>query len=116
MAGRLIMVADTWGHQQARVHEEELTMMMKLRRWLTKSSGGARGLGDQTVEDDDDTCRDCGGGIADALLQKNWWFEPQNHWLDGFGFGPQNPVGVPAGTGGGIWRHHEACVETKTKS
>jgi hypothetical protein len=61
MAGRLIMVADTWGHQQARVHAKELTMM-------TKSSGGARGLGDQVIENDRDMCRDRGGGIADTLL------------------------------------------------
>jgi hypothetical protein len=49
MAGRLIIVADTWGHQQARVHAKELTVM-------TKSSGGARGLGDQAIENDRDTC------------------------------------------------------------
>jgi len=68
MAGRLIMVADTWGHPQARVHGEELTVMTKSRWRLTKSSRGARGLGDHAVKDDSDTCRDRGGGIADMLL------------------------------------------------
>jgi hypothetical protein len=67
-AGRLIMVVDTWGHQQARVHVEELTVMTNSRQWLTKSSKGAREHGDQVVEDDGDTCRDRGGGIADTLL------------------------------------------------
>jgi len=28
-------------------------------------------------------------------------------------FGPQNLVGVPAGTGGGMWHHCEACAEAK---
>ena len=69
MAGRLIVVVDTWGHQQARAHEEELTVLTKSRWWLTKSSGGAGGLGDRAVEDDGDTCRESGGGIADMLLR-----------------------------------------------
>jgi len=55
MARKLIVVADTWGHQQARAHEEELTVLTKSRWWLTKSSGGAGGLGDRAVEDDGDT-------------------------------------------------------------
>ena len=53
-------------------------MLTKSRRRLTKSSRGARGLGDEVVEDDGDTCQDRGGGIADMLLQAVWWFEPQN--------------------------------------
>jgi hypothetical protein len=44
MAERLTVMANTWGHQQARSNDE-----------LTKSRRGARGLGDQVVEDDDDT-------------------------------------------------------------
>ena len=80
---------------------------------LTKSSGGARGLGDQTIKDDSDMCRDRGGGVADTLLQGVCWFGPQNHRRIVFGFGPQNLVGVSAGTGGGTWSHREACVEAK---
>jgi hypothetical protein len=80
---------------------------------LTKSSGGTRGLGDRTVEDDGDTCRDCGGGVVDTLLQGVWWFGPQNHRRTVFRFGPQNLVGVLAGTGGGTWSHREACIEAK---
>jgi hypothetical protein len=33
--------------------------------------------------------------------------------VDGFGFEPQNPLGVPAGMGGDTWRHHEACIEVE---
>jgi len=43
-------------------------MLTKSRRWLIKSSEGARGLSDQAVEDDGDMCRDRGGGVADMLL------------------------------------------------
>ena len=74
MAGRLIVVADTWGHQQARANEEQ-TVLTKSRWRLTKASGGAGGLGDRIVEDDGDTCRDCGGGVADthfSTLQEIW--------------------------------------------
>jgi hypothetical protein len=35
---------------------------------LTKSSGGAGGLGDRVVEDDGNMCRDREGGVADMLL------------------------------------------------
>jgi hypothetical protein len=84
MIGRLIVVADTWEHQQIRVHADELTMLTKSRQWLTKSSGGTEGLGDQVVEDNSDMGRDHGGGVADMLLQAVWCFWPQNHRLDGF--------------------------------
>ena len=30
-----------------------------------------------------------------------------------FWFGPQNPIGVPVGIGGGTWHHRETCVEVK---
>jgi len=43
---------------------------------LTKSRGGAGRLGDWAVEDDGDTCRDRGRGVADTLLQTVWWFGP----------------------------------------
>jgi hypothetical protein len=33
--------------------------------------------------------------------------------VDGFGFEPQNPLGVPAGMGGDMWRHHESCIEAE---
>ena len=42
-------------------------MLTKLRRWLTKSSEGARGLGDRVVEDDVDMCRPRAGGVAVSL-------------------------------------------------
>jgi hypothetical protein len=58
MVERLIMVVDTWGHQQAKAHEEELTMLTKSRWRLTKSSRGAGGLGDWAVEDDGEMCRE----------------------------------------------------------
>jgi hypothetical protein len=49
-------------------------------RWrLTKSSGGVRGLGDRSVEDNSDTCQDNGGGVTDTLLQGGWSFGLQNH-------------------------------------
>ena len=85
----------------------------KSRQQLTKSSRDARGLVDRAVEDDGDTCRDYGGGVADTLLQGVCWFGPQNHRRIVFGFGPQNLVGVSTGTGGGTWSHREACVEAK---
>ena len=44
-------------------------MLTKSRLRLAKSSGGARGLGGQAVEDDGHTCRDRGGGVADMLLR-----------------------------------------------
>jgi hypothetical protein len=44
-------------------------MLTKSRRWLTKSRGDARGLGDRAVEDDCDTCQHRGGGVVDMLLQ-----------------------------------------------
>jgi hypothetical protein len=44
MAERLTVMANTWGHQQARSYEE-----------LTKSRRGEGGLGERVVEDDDDT-------------------------------------------------------------
>jgi hypothetical protein len=40
---------------------------------LTKSNRGARGLGDQTVEDDGDTFQGRGGGVSNMLLQAVWW-------------------------------------------
>jgi hypothetical protein len=61
-------VADTWGHQQARAHEEWI-VLNKSRWQLTKSSGGTRRLGDWAVEDDGDTCRDRRGGVTDLLPQ-----------------------------------------------
>jgi hypothetical protein len=48
--------------------------MTKSRLQLTKLTGGARGLSDQTVENDGDTCRDRGGGIVDMPLHKDLWF------------------------------------------
>ena len=66
---------------------------------LTKSSGGAGGLGDWEVEDDGDMCQESGGGIVDTLLWAVWWFGPQNHRWTIFGFGPQNPGAVTAGIG-----------------
>jgi hypothetical protein len=36
------------------------------------------------VEDDNNTCRDCGGCIADIGLQEFWWIVPQTHKEDGF--------------------------------
>jgi hypothetical protein len=103
MAERLIMVADTWGHEQARLHEE-LTMLTKSRWQLTKSSEGAGGLGDRVVEDNEDMCRESGGGIVNMHLQAVWWFEPQNHELDGFWVWASK-LGWSFG---GNWRHHMA--------
>jgi len=88
-------------------------VLTKSRWWLTKSSGGARVLGDRTIEDYVDTCRENGGGVADTLLRADWWFGPQNHWWTVFGFGPQNSGAVPAGIGAGTLRHHEACAKAK---
>jgi hypothetical protein len=88
-------------------------MLTKSRRQLSKSSKDARGLSDWMVENDGGMCRDYGGGLADMLLHRVWWFEPQNHRWMVFGFRPQNPIGVSARMGGSTWRHHEACVETK---
>ena len=59
-------------------------MLTKSTRWLTKSSGDTRGLGDQVVEDNGDTCRDRGGGVADTLLHGVLWFWPQDHRLESF--------------------------------
>jgi len=56
-------VADTWGHHQARVHEE-YTMLIKSRRQLTKSSGGAGRFGHWAGGDDGVTCRDYEGGTC----------------------------------------------------
>jgi hypothetical protein len=54
-------------------------MLTKSRWWLTKSSRGTGGLGDQAVENNDDTCQDFKGGVADTLLQGVLRFGPQNH-------------------------------------
>ena len=43
-------------------------MFTKSRRRLTKSSRVTGRLGDRPVEDDGDTCRESGGGVADTLL------------------------------------------------
>jgi len=77
-------------------------VLAKSRRWLTKSSGGARGLGDRAVKDNTDTCRDRGGGVADTLLQVVWAAsKPPIGWF--IKSGPhQNPVRVSAGIGGGM--------------
>jgi hypothetical protein len=51
---------------------------------LTKSSEGTGGLGDWAVKDYNDMCRDCGGGVADTLLQRGlvvWVSKPP---ADGF--------------------------------
>jgi hypothetical protein len=42
-----------------------------------------------------------------------WRVEPQNHQWMVSGFGSQNSGVVLAGIGGGMWHHHEACVEVK---
>jgi hypothetical protein len=42
-------------------------VLTKSRGWSGESSGGARGLDDQAIEDD--TCRESRGGIVDTLLQ-----------------------------------------------
>jgi hypothetical protein len=76
-------------------------VLIKSRRRLTKSSGGERGHSDRAIKDEGDTCRDRGGGVANTLLQGVWRF------------GPQNPVRVRYGLGGGMWCHHEACIEVK---
>ena len=47
-------------------------MLTKSRWWLTKSSGGARVLGDRTVEDYVDTCRENGGGVADMRFSRRF--------------------------------------------
>jgi hypothetical protein len=45
---------------------QQKLMFYFIKEWavLTMSSRGARGLGDRVVEDDDDTCRDRGGGVV----------------------------------------------------
>jgi hypothetical protein len=89
-------------------------MLTKSRWWLTKSSKGAGRLGDRAIEDDSDTCRNRGGGIVDTLLQGGlavWASKPPAGWF--LGFGPQKLIGVQARTGGGTWRHREACVKAK---
>ena len=75
--------ANTWGHRQVQQYMEEWTVLTKSRRQSGKSSGGAGGLGDRAVDDDGGPCRDCGGGVADMLLQAILWFGPQNHRHDG---------------------------------
>jgi hypothetical protein len=80
---------------------------------FTMSSRGARGLGDWAVVDDGDTCQDRGGAVVDTLLHTVWWFGPQKYRRMIFRFGPQTPVGVPAGKGGGTWCHREAYIEAK---
>ena len=47
-------------------------MLTKSRWWLTKSSGGARVLGDRTVEDYIDTGRENRGGIADIRFSRRF--------------------------------------------
>jgi hypothetical protein len=43
--------------------------LTKSRQRLTKSSGGAGGLGDRAVGDDSDMCQETRGGVVDTLLK-----------------------------------------------
>ena len=72
-------------------------MLTKFRRWLTKSSEGARGLGDRVVEDDVDMCRPRARGVAVSLGDLGLKIT-SGRFLR---FGPQNPVRVLVGMGGG---------------
>jgi hypothetical protein len=71
------------------------------------------------VEDWRDTCPGCGGGACGALLAAVWWSileKPPSAMDDRFfdRIWPQNSaVADSAGIGGGLWRHHEGCVEVK---
>ena len=74
-------------------------MLTKLRQRLTKLSRDAGGLGDRAVEDDGDTCQDRGGGVADILLQRVWWFGPQNHRWKVFRVWASKPIWSSSGNG-----------------
>ena len=64
-------MANIWGHRQ--VQENMRSDRLDQVKW------GAGGLGGRAVEDDDDSCRESGGGVADTLLLAIWLFGPQNH-------------------------------------
>ena len=65
-------------------------MLTKSRWRLTKASEGVGGLGDRMVEDDSDTRRDHGGGIADTLLQLCLTVWASTTIRKFGGFGPKN--------------------------
>jgi hypothetical protein len=59
---------------------------------------------------DSDTCQDCGGGIADILLQLRlavWASKPLSDNLAGLDLKTWD------GVWGGMWCHWEACVKAK---
>jgi hypothetical protein len=88
-------------------------MLTKSRRWFTKSSEGVRGLGDWAVKDYNDMCRDCGGGVADMLLQRGLLVRISKPLANAFRIWASKPGCSFSENGRSTWHHREACIEAK---